>query len=58
MECYYYKKINHIAWNNRFWTNDIFKGKVNERPHATNVTISEDSPDADSGDDVTREREF
>ena len=58
MECYYCTKMGHTAWNCRFRTNDVIKGKVKFKRHVANVPIIEDPLDVDNGDDLIEERAF
>ena len=58
MEGYYCKKMGHTTWNCRFPANDILKGKVKDKSHATNAAIVEDPLNSNSDDDLTEERAF
>ena len=35
--------------------NDVLKGKLKDKPRVANIAIVEDPPDANNGDDLTKE---
>jgi len=55
VECYYCKKMNHIALNYIFLANKVIKWKIKENPHATNVSIIEDPLTYENGDYLIEE---
>jgi hypothetical protein len=44
--------MDHTPRNCRFQSNDIIKGKLKDKTNVANVSIVEDPPDANNGDDL------
>lgn len=48
-ECFYCKKVGHVAINYKIHANDLLKGKIKE---STNIVVHAESLDVVSDDDI------